>query len=206
MNATEKWTRTWPALLGTVVVSSVGAPAAWASWRHATAVIERSGDTVTAPFLALSTDGMLLAALVVIWVRRHRGEPSGPGPWLAFAAGLAATVAANLAASNGTVEGYVVALWPPLCLAIALELVAMIAYRTGVKVVTEQSDPGPDPVETEVDPPVERSDEELMDELRLMLARDGKLPGREAVRQQFAIGSKRADRVRTAVLAEEVAA
>jgi hypothetical protein len=49
-------------------------------------VIAEHGDPVMAPWLALTTDGMLLAALVVIWVRRHRGEhvkpdhgpPSGP--------------------------------------------------------------------------------------------------------------------------------
>jgi hypothetical protein len=31
-----------------------------------------------APWLALTTDGMLLAALAVIWVRRHRGDTSKP--------------------------------------------------------------------------------------------------------------------------------
>ena len=31
---------------------------------------------VMAPWLALTTDGMLLAALVVIRVRRHRREPA----------------------------------------------------------------------------------------------------------------------------------
>lgn len=130
MSVSDRWARTWPALLGTTVVASVGAPAAIASWRHARSVIERSGDPVMAPWLALSTDGMLLAALVVIWVRRHRGEAAGFGPWAAFWAGMLATVAANLAARGPGVEGFVVALWPPVCLAIALELVALIAYRT----------------------------------------------------------------------------
>jgi hypothetical protein len=81
-----------------------------------------------APWLALTTDGMLLAALVVIWVRRHRGEHVKAGPWAAFWAGMAATIAANLAAALPTPVGLVVAMWPPVCLAITLELVALVAY------------------------------------------------------------------------------
>jgi hypothetical protein len=43
---------------------------------------------------------MLLAALVVIWVRRHRGHPVKTGPWAAFWAGMTATIAANLAVAR----------------------------------------------------------------------------------------------------------
>lgn len=83
-----------------------------------------------APWLALTTDGMLLAALVVIWARRHRREPVGVGPWAAFWAGMAATIAANLAAAQSTPVGIVVALWPSVCLAITLELIALVASPT----------------------------------------------------------------------------
>jgi hypothetical protein len=83
-----------------------------------------------APWLALTTDGMLLAALVVIWVRRHHREPVGVGPSAAFWAGMAATIAANLAAAQPTPVGIVVALWPPVCLAITLELIALVASPT----------------------------------------------------------------------------
>jgi hypothetical protein len=98
-----------------------------ASYRHARDVIAQHGDPVMAPWLALTTDGMLLAALVVIWVRRHRSEHVKAGPWAAFWAGMAATIAANLAAAHPTPVGIVVALWPPVCLAITLELVALVA-------------------------------------------------------------------------------
>jgi hypothetical protein len=76
----ERWTRTWPSLLAVVTLSAVGGPAAVDSYRHARDVIAQHGDPVMAPWLALTTDGMLLAALVVIWVRRHRGEHVKPGP------------------------------------------------------------------------------------------------------------------------------
>jgi hypothetical protein len=118
----QRWARIWPSLLAVVTLSAVGGPAAVASYRHARDVIAAHGDPVMAPWLALTTDGMLLAALVVIWVRRHRGEPVMAGPWAAFWAGMAATLAANLAAAHPTPVGLVVALWPPVCLAITLEL------------------------------------------------------------------------------------
>jgi hypothetical protein len=70
----QRWARIWPSLLAVVTLSAVGGPAAVASYRHARDVITEHGYPVMAPWLALTTDGMLLAALVVIWVRRHRGE------------------------------------------------------------------------------------------------------------------------------------
>jgi hypothetical protein len=41
---------------------------------------------------------------------------------------MAATIAANFVAAHPTPVGIVVALWPPVCLAITLELVALVAY------------------------------------------------------------------------------
>jgi hypothetical protein len=80
-----------------------------------------------ASWLALTTDGTLLATLVVIRVRRHRRAPVRFGPWAAFWAGMAATIAANLAAAQPSPMGIVVALWPPVRLAITLELIAPVA-------------------------------------------------------------------------------
>ncbi len=74
------WARIWPSLLAAVTLPAVGGPAAVASYRHARDVITEHGDPMMAPWLALTTDGMLLAALVVIWVRRHRREPVGARP------------------------------------------------------------------------------------------------------------------------------
>jgi Protein of unknown function (DUF2637) len=131
------WARIWPSLLAAVTLPAVGGPAAVASYRHARDVIAEHGDPVMAAWLALTTDGMLLAALVVIWVRRHRREPVGVGPWAAFWAGMAATIAANLAAAQSTPVGIVVALWPPVCLAITLELIALIASPTKRHPITD---------------------------------------------------------------------
>lgn len=136
MDLRETWTRAWPPLLAVVTVGAVGVPAAVASYRHARTVVARSGDPAMAPWLPLSVDGMLLAALVVIWVRRHRGDPAGVFPWVAFGVGMVATIAANLAAAEHTPEGFVVALWPPVAFALTLELVALVAHRTAPPAVT----------------------------------------------------------------------
>lgn len=166
MSLSARWARMWPALLAVTTTTAVGLPAAIASYRHARTVVERSGDAAMAPWLPLSVDGMLLAALVVIWVRRHRGDRAGAGPWLAFLAGMVATIAANLAAAQQTTEGYVVALWPPLALAITLELVALVAHRTagtataaatGPGHVTDQTGPAVWAVDRSVTGPADRS-------------------------------------------------
>lgn len=155
-----RWARVWPVLLAVTTVTAVGGPAAVASYRHARDVVASTGDTVMAPWLPLSIDGMLVAALVVLWVRRRRSEPAGALPWLSFGLGMLATIAANLAAVGLTVaraaaasssgprlalEGatavdYIAALWPPLALALTLELVALVAYRTAPVVDTPTVD------------------------------------------------------------------
>lgn len=135
----ETWTRAWPPLLAVGVVSAVGAPAAVASYRHARDVVASTGDAVMAPWLPLSVDGLLVAALVVIWVRRRRGERAGWGPWGAFLFGMVVTILANLAAVTvPSVKAYAVALFPPLAFAITLELVALVAHRAPVPVVPER--------------------------------------------------------------------
>jgi hypothetical protein len=81
-----------------------------------------------APWLALITDGMLLAALVVIWVRRHRRKPVRAGPWAAFWArhgGNDRRERCRGAVESGGNRRR--ALWPPACLAITLELIALVA-------------------------------------------------------------------------------
>jgi hypothetical protein len=128
----------WPRLVAAGVVLVVLAPAAVASYLHARHVVQRH-DPVMADWLPITTDGMLLAALVVIWARRATRDPAGRWVWLAFWSGGVVTVAANLAAVLPTtrtslaVEAVLVAVWPPVTVAAALELAFLltVAIRAG---------------------------------------------------------------------------
>ena len=121
----------WPRLVAGGVVLVVLAPAAIASYLHARHVVERH-DLVMGPWLPLTTDGLLAAALVVIWAKRTTTTPASRWIWAAFWTGMVATLAANLAAVLPTtpdtllVEGIVVAVWPPITVAITLELAAIL--------------------------------------------------------------------------------
>lgn len=110
---------------GLLLALSVALPAAIASYRHGITVVARSGDVAMSAWLPWSTDGLLIAALVTVWVRRLTGRTVGAGPWAAYAAGMVAVVATNVAAATPTAEGVVVAIWPPVVVAIVLELVAL---------------------------------------------------------------------------------
>jgi sugar phosphate permease len=178
----------WPHIFGTLVAAAVGAPAAVASYRHGMTVVARSGDVVMAPWLPATTDGLLLAALVALWARRMTGRQTGVGPWAAFGLGLVVTVATNLAAAQQTWEGWAVALWPPLCLAVVLELVAMV-------VVPDRGQTRPTGEQTAVDQP-KLTDEQIVE--RILAT--GTTPSREVIRTEYSVGTGRADRIRTAVL------
>lgn len=112
-------------LASAAVLAAVGGPAAVASYRHARDVVEAYGDPAMAPWLPLTTDGMIVAALIIAAWQRLRGQ--SPGGWtiLALVSGLVATLAANLAAAPPSVGGWIVAAWPPLAFAITLELTAV---------------------------------------------------------------------------------
>lgn len=130
----------WPRLVAAGVVLVVLAPAAGASYLHARHVVQRHDETM-ANWLPLTTDGMLLAALVVMWARRATRGPAGRWVWLTFALGLVATLAANVAAvlpapsphfpswwgsAQFTLEALAIAIWPPITVAITLELAALL--------------------------------------------------------------------------------
>jgi hypothetical protein len=123
-------------LFAAAVLASVGGPAGVASYRHAETVFRRYGETAAmAQWLPLTTDGMLIAAIFVMYWRRYRRERVGVLPWSAFLAGMVATLAANLAAADltatngdpGEIIGRIAtAVWPPICLAFTLELAASL--------------------------------------------------------------------------------
>jgi hypothetical protein len=132
------------------VLLAVGGPAGVASYHHAQDVAKKYGETEEmAAWLPLTTDGLLVAVLALVYWRRYVGERVGVFPWVAFGLGFLATLGANLASAEMTFGGVAVALWPPICFALTLELGAMM-----LKSVARNSVPEPvvsEPTEPKVD-------------------------------------------------------
>jgi hypothetical protein len=119
------------------VVAAVAAVAGWVSYEHALAVVRAHGEAGTvAQVYPITVDGLIYSAsMVLLDAARRRADAPGLARWL-LAAGIAATLAANVAAGLhfGPV-GAVVAAWPALALVGSYELL-MLIIRSGTKSVT----------------------------------------------------------------------
>ena len=101
----------------------VAVTAAVTSFSHQHTLALAAGETETAALLLpLSVDGLTLAASLVLLDARRSGRPAGALPWLALGLGVIASLTANVAAADPTVVGRVVAAWPPVALALSIEL------------------------------------------------------------------------------------
>jgi hypothetical protein len=114
-------------------VSVVALVAAFVSYRHALTVVRAHGESGgLALAYPLTIDGMIYASSMVLLNAARRGAER---PWLAYFAlglGIAATLAANVAAglAYGPV-GALVAAWPAPALVISYELL-MVVIRSSV--------------------------------------------------------------------------
>jgi hypothetical protein len=116
------------ALAGTgTLLTLVAAVGAVGSYRHAVTVATDHGDPVMAPWIPVTTDGLIVLAGAAILIRRAAGERVGWVPWTAFVAGLAMTFALNSAAAYPGGWGYALALWPPAVFTIAFEVAVRMA-------------------------------------------------------------------------------
>ncbi|MFC7387171.1 DUF2637 domain-containing protein [Sphaerisporangium rhizosphaerae] len=117
----------------TVVVLAVAAVAAWVSYWHAVAVIEKYGaeDEMSAHLVPATVDGMIYASsMVLLWCARYRLKVPALARW-ALALGIAATLAANIL--HGIERGPLaaaLAAWPAIALVISYELI-MWVVRSG---------------------------------------------------------------------------
>jgi hypothetical protein len=116
----------WVRVLTVAAVVVVAAVAAVASYAHTRALALSAGEGWRADLLPLSVDGLLVAASLVLLVRRRAGLPAGWLPWFGLALGVATSLAANVAAADPTILGRVVAAWPPLAFAVAFELLVIV--------------------------------------------------------------------------------
>jgi hypothetical protein len=113
-----------PAVRRTTVaaVLLVAAVAAVVSYAHMQHVAHREGEAWRSFLLPLSVDGLMVAASMVLLHRRRAGLGGGTLPWAALLAGVAASLAANVAAAEPTTTARIVAAWPAVAFAVAFEL------------------------------------------------------------------------------------
>jgi hypothetical protein len=111
-------------------VAIVALTAAVISFSHVRRLALEAGESELAAWLLpISIDGAIVAAVSVILAdSRTSRRPSGL-TWLLLALGLAGSLAANIASAEPTVTARAVAAWPPLALALGIEVLAGRARR-----------------------------------------------------------------------------
>lgn len=103
-------------------VMVVAAVAAVVSFAHMHDLARKAGEGWRAWLLPLAVDGLIIAASMTMLVRRRQGRTGGVLAWSSLILGIAASLAANVAAAAPTWEGRVVAAWPPIALLLSYEL------------------------------------------------------------------------------------
>lgn len=117
------------AILG---VATVAATAAVISFSHVQALARSAGEPeLTAWLLPLSIDGAIAAAAAVVLADSKARRSSTFLTWLMLALGLAASLAANIASAQPTWTARAIAAWPPIALALGIEVLASMSRRSG---------------------------------------------------------------------------
>ncbi|MEU8285534.1 DUF2637 domain-containing protein [Micromonospora sp. NPDC048905] len=106
--------------ISTAAVASI---AAWSSWSHMVHVALKFGERPeVALVLPISVDGMLIVASTAMVEDKRAARPVRWSARIAFVAGVAASVAANIAAAHPSVGARVVAAWPAVALLLVVEM------------------------------------------------------------------------------------
>ncbi|MGI5180579.1 DUF2637 domain-containing protein [Dactylosporangium sp. CA-152071] len=108
-----------------VSTAAVATIAAWSSWSHMVHVALRYGERPEVAYvLPLSVDGMLIVASAAMVEDKHNGHRVRWSARIAFMAGVAASVAANIAAAQPTVGARIVAAWPAVAMLLVVEMLS----------------------------------------------------------------------------------
>jgi hypothetical protein len=120
------------AAFGVVLVAIT---AAVISFSHVRTVAMRAGESeLTSWLLPVSIDGAVVAAVSVLLADSRAGRRPAPLTWLLLTLGLAASLAANVASAEPTATARAVAAWPPVALALGIEVLAGLDRRRDQKV------------------------------------------------------------------------
>lgn len=103
-------------------VSVVAGVAGVVSYMHMHELAERAGEGWRAWLVPLAVDGLVVAASMTMVVRRRAGGSAGWLAWVSMIAGVAASLAANVAAAEPSLLARAVAAWPSFAFLLAYEL------------------------------------------------------------------------------------
>lgn len=129
-----------------------------ASYTHQRDLALAYGQTrLVASLVPVTTDALMLVATLVMLDDRQQQRPVRASAWLAFGAGVAASVTANVLAAEPSWTARTISAWPAVCLLPVVELLARggkgaATSRTradGSEVEQSAAEAGPDPVEVE---------------------------------------------------------
>lgn len=111
-------------------VAMVAVTAAVISFSHVRTVAVRSGESqLTSWLLPVSIDGAVVAAVSVLLADSRAGRRPAALTWLLLGLGLSASMAANVASAEPAATARAVAAWPPIALALGIEVLAGLARR-----------------------------------------------------------------------------
>ncbi|MQA16128.1 MAG: DUF2637 domain-containing protein [Pseudonocardiaceae bacterium] len=182
-----------------VTVLTVAAVAAVMSYGHLRTVAAAQGENAAGLF-PLSVDGLIVAASLVLLVRRRSGLPGGALAWSGLLVGIATTVAGNVASAEPTLAARLVAAWPPVAFALSYELLLAL-IRPEPSGDEAEGDEGP---ETGNEHPAGSSEPGAVGGLEnrareLIADADARPPGRRALARELGVTEHQARTVLAAL-------
>ena len=117
----------WTAAAGVGVVALTAAVISFTHVRH---LALDAGETQLASWLLpISIDGAIVAAVAVILADSRAGRQSAALTWVLLGLGLAGSLAANIASAEPSLTARAVAAWPPVGLALGIEVLSGLVRR-----------------------------------------------------------------------------
>lgn len=132
-------------ITSTLGAGAVAGIAAWSSWSHMVHVATGVGERPEVAYvLPLSVDGLLVVSAAAMTDDKRAGRTPRMSARVAFAVGVAATIAANIASAQPSWGARAVAAWPAVALLLVVELLSRRG-RTAVSAVEPRTAPAGPP-------------------------------------------------------------
>lgn len=117
-------------LTSTLGAAAVASIAAWSSWSHMTATALHYGERPEVAYvLPLSVDGLLVVASAALVDDKRAGKKPRMSARVAFALGVVASLAANIAHAQPNLGARIISAWPAVALLAVVELMSRSGRR-----------------------------------------------------------------------------